>query len=198
MNSSHNNNINISRIEIQDVTIDDLSLYFLMFGKDNKENMTELELDMDINNCKRILNSQLECSQSNNCILKKIITTSDITNITISVGTICVWKSNHQDEVISEIGWSIVSRNRNKGYAQKGIRLMLELLALNSSTYGRLIHAFININNHISNHIAKKLLFYLIDNNNDNNNTTDNNNTDNTDNDNFNNCKDNHWIYMIN
>jgi RimJ/RimL family protein N-acetyltransferase len=74
-----------------------------------------------------------------------------------AVGSVAYWNSQHAGAEVYECGWAIATRYQSRGYARRGIRLVLE----HAATHGgrELIYAFPRIDNGPSNALAERAGF---------------------------------------
>lgn len=78
-----------------------------------------------------------------------------------SVGSVCIWESEHDGQPISEIGWMILTAFQKQGLGTQAVRAILDR-ARAEQRWG-VIHAFPAVSNGGSNGICRKLGFELLD-----------------------------------
>lgn len=78
------------------------------------------------------------------------------------VGSIGYWKTTWNNQIVYEIGWSVLPQFQRQGIATRAVKLVIAAVKEeNKYTY---IHAFPSIHNPASNAICQKLSFTFISN----------------------------------
>lgn len=78
-----------------------------------------------------------------------------------AAGSVCIWESRVHDELMNEIGWSILPEFQRQGLATRAVSALLE----RARDAGRwdIIHAFPSVTNTASNAICRKMGFELLE-----------------------------------
>lgn len=149
------------------ISLSDLPLYEKSFG--DPVYMAELGGIQPPDKIPGILARQVACNEKDSgWVLKMVPTEEDVEEgeldrdpeLSLGVGTVCVWGGEFQGEPCTEMGWGVITKYQNRGFATKGVRLMLEK-AKENGRWG-MIHVFTSTTNVASNAMCRTLGFELL------------------------------------
>lgn len=117
-----------------------------------------------------ILARQIACNEKDSGWVFKMVPTFEDVNegefdadpeLLLGVGTVCIWTGEYKGQDVTEMGWGVLTKYQNRGFATKGVRLMLEK-AKGNGRWG-MIHCFTSTTNTASNAMCRRLGFELLE-----------------------------------
>lgn len=88
---------------------------------------------------------------------------TDDPSMQLGVGTVCIWTGycEEEDREVTEFGWGVMTKYQGRGFATKGVQLVLDLVRQSNNRWGT-IHAFTTVTNVPSNSLCARLGFSLV------------------------------------